>query len=121
MDVVEYFTKKSKEEALKDEEIKGFNDELNTKLDRINNLRVNTRVFEKIKHPFRTIKTAVNYLELSKIKKDFDKHMNSSVLLYDNGDNGELIEDLEGAASFYKPQFIKKYVRSQSDVLKRIK
>ena len=121
MDIIDYYTELSKEVALKDKEIKSFSDELDSKLTRINNLRVNTSLGNKIIHPFRTIRNAVNYKELSIIKRDFDSYINSDVLMYDNGDYGVLIEDLEGAATYYKPAVIREYVKTQRMVLNRIK
>ncbi len=121
MDIVEYYTEMSKVEALKDKEIREFSEELNSKYEKVRNLKLNTSICKKILHPFRTISTSLNYKELSIIKRDFDAYISSDVLMYDNGDFGELVEDLEGAAKYYKPKIIREYVKSQKMVLQRIK
>ncbi len=121
MDIVDYYTELSKRVALEDKVIKSFSDELDSKLTKINHLRINTSLGKKIMHPFRTIKNAANYKELSVIRRDLDLYINSDVMLYDNGDYGEPIEDLEGAATYYKPAAIREYVKTQRMVLSRIK
>jgi len=113
MDIITYYTDVSKKEVMNDKEIKTFSDDLNSELERVSKFRFNSSIVEKVLHPFVTIRTISDFRRLSTIKRDFDSYVNSDVLMYDNGDFGELALDLESAAKYYKPKIIKEYVKSQ--------
>ena len=111
MDIVNYYTEISKQESFKIKEVREFSDTLDDEFNRVVNLKFNRNIIQKIIHPFVTIKSNIDYRRLNKIKKEFNYYLDSSVLLYDNGDFGEPDKDLEGAATYYKPQAIKEYVK----------
>ncbi len=112
MDIIEYYTKVSREEALKNKTIRDFNDNVDRQLWTIENFRANTKALYKIMHPYIVVKNSVRYKRLTKIRKEFDSYLDSSILLYEKEENGDLREDLEKASKYYKPIFIEKYVKS---------
>lgn len=112
MDLIEHYTKVSREEALKNKTIKDFNDSVDRELWTINNFRANTKTLYRIMHPFTIVKNNIRYKRLTKIRNEFDRFLDSSILLYTKEENGDLIEDLESASKYYKPMFIEKYVKS---------
>ena len=120
-EIIDYYDQLSRVKALEDKEIKSFKDELDLKFTRVSNLKFNTSVVKKIIHPLRTIKNAINYKELKKVKQGFDEQLNKCVLELDTADNADLDEDLRIVVDHTKPEEIKKYIKSQRPTVKRIK
>ncbi len=112
MDLVKYYTELSKKEALDNENIREFNDEVNCELSLIENIRVNTNMLYKLLHPYSVVKSNIRYKNLTKIKNKFESILESNVLLYSNEETGDLEKDLDSAAKIYKPKYIEDYVES---------
>lgn len=113
MDLIEYYTKVSREEALKNKTIRDFNDSVDRELWTIEHFRANTKVINKILHPYTLVKNSFRYKRLTRIRNEFDSYLDSSILLYEKEETGNLREDLENASKYYKPMFIEKYVKSK--------
>ncbi len=113
MDLIEHYTKVSREEALKNKTIRDFNDSVDRELWKIEHFRANTKVINRILHPYTTVRNNIRYTRLTKIRNEFEAFLDSSILLYEKEGNGNLIEDLESASKYYKPMFIEKYVKSK--------
>lgn len=111
MDIVSYYTDLSKKELFKVKEINEFSLELNSEMERVSNLKFNRSIVKKLMHPITTIRANNDYKRLKKIQDEFNYYVDSSVLLYDNSEFGELENDLRSAAVYYKPKFVKEYVK----------
>lgn len=112
MDLVKYYTEMSRKEALDNESIREFNDEVNCELSIIENMRLNTDILHKLLHPYRLIKNNIRYKKLIKIRNKFEDILDSNVLMYASEETGDLESDLNSAAMVYKPKYIKDFVES---------
>ena len=112
MDIVSYYTDLSKKELFKVKEINEFNLALESEMKKVSNLKFNRNIIKKIFHPITTIRTNNDYKRLKRIKDEFNYYVDSSVLMYDNSEFGELQNDLKSAATYYKPKFVKEYIKT---------
>ena len=110
MTLVEEYTIRSNEMLEKDEQISGYEKELDKREEYIKNLMINASLKDLICHPFRLMRTSLEKERIRKIKQAYYKIRNSSLFENIKEETGELGDDLEGAARFTKPDRLRKFI-----------
>jgi len=109
--IIDLYTSKSMEYLNNDEIIKKYEKELKEKQEFVKDLVINTRLIDKIIHPFCLIRTSSELKRLDRIKKEYYELKNSNLLEHIDEETGDLQEDLSGAATYYKPKRIRNYAK----------
>jgi len=112
MSIIKKYDTLSKENIYKSKVVSDFTENLDEKMELVNNFKYNTNLVYKLMHPFKLVKNIIDNSRLNSIKNEFNEIYDSSIMLYVNEETGNLHDDLEYASRVLKPKFIENYIKN---------
>ena len=98
-------------ESFKIKEVRDYSHELTDRITCISDLKMGK--LQSLRYPIVAVMNRLELRKLTALKKDFDEVVQESVMRFDDGNTAELQDALEMAATFGKPRFVAKYVKSK--------
>ena len=106
-----YYKQLSDDVLKKDEVIHSYEETLNRRIIKINNIVLNRDLWDIITHPIVMCEASMERRKLKTIKDSYDKLKTLPLLRFVEEEQGSLDEDLLGAARTSKPKIIKDFIK----------